>query len=145
MPIAELLFVVSLIAPPSPEWEQWAKLILSIAVPLLILSGGLFFVAWKAFRSGKEVWTTLAVEFLRTEGFDKAVRDIVSDHCLGPEFKAIVNDVRKEAEWRFRELMRADVKEHEDQEWPHGKWRHDHYNEDIARLELRLFELEKEK
>lgn len=86
MPITETLFLVSLIAPPSQAWEEWTKVILSVAIPLLIVSGGLFAIAWRVFRSGKAVYTTLAVEDRRTESFDKAVRDIVRDHCLGPEF-----------------------------------------------------------
>lgn len=145
MPITETLFLVSLIAPPSPAWEEWTKAILSIAVPLLTLSGGLFYVVWRVFRSGKDAWTTLAVEFMLTDGFDKAVRDIVRDHCLGPEFRGVVNEVRKEAEWRFETLMRKMIAEHNDDTSSHYTWRHGDYSTMIASIQQRLFDLEKGK
>lgn len=143
MPIIEALFLLSLIAPPSPAWEEWTKVILSVTIPLLIVSGGLFGVAWKVFRSGKSVYTTLAVEDRRTDEFDKAVRDIVRDHCLGPEFKAVVNDIRVDAEWRFKELMRTMIKTHDDEPMPHGNWRHDALTAILTAIEARLWKLER--
>lgn len=128
MPIIETLFLVSLIEPPSRAWEEWTKVILSIAIPLLIVSGGLFYVAWRAFRSGKEVWTTLAVEFLRT-----------------PEFKAAVNDARKQAEWDFTEKVRTMIADHNGDNNSHYVWRHGDYTAAIHAIQQRLFELEKGK
>lgn len=147
--VIEALFLVSLIAPPSPEWEQWTKLILSIAVPLLLVSGGLFFVAWKAFKSGKDVWTTLAVEFLLTKTFDEAVSESIRQFITTGEFETCINKIRREAERDFIERIRVAVEhavtEHNSDTSSHYVWRHGEYNQRQAQIEQRLWELEKKR
>lgn len=112
VPIVEILFLVSLIAPPSQEWEQWTKLILSVAVPLLIVSGGLFFVAWKAFKSGKDTWTALALEFLLTEEFGDQVTECLRRFVTSDEFERCVNKIRREKETEFIDRIRIEPPNH---------------------------------
>lgn len=125
MILQAVLVLIWMIAPPSPAWEEWMKIIVAISVPLLLLSGILFLIAFKGLQQGKAVWLSIMRDFILTDEFCKAV-----------------NACRKQAEWDFTEKMRLMMKEHEEEEWPHGKWRHDHYVEDIGRLEQRVVALE---
>lgn len=114
-----ILVALWLTAPPSDDWIRIAVAV-SGGCSIGILAG-----AWGAVQFGKKVWLSIAEEWSRTK-----------------EFCDAVNACRKQAEWDFIEKMRLMMKEHEDEEWPHGVWRHDHYNEDHARHELRLVTLE---
>jgi hypothetical protein len=111
------------VQPPEPltEWERVA-----LSVTISALGGGGIMLAWRVLKSGEKVW-----------------RELAADYILTKEFCDAVNACRKQAEWDFTEKVRAWIEEHENEEYPHGKWRHDHYNDDHAKHELRIVALER--
>ena len=105
----ETLHLMLFVTAPAPEWEAWAKLILAISIPLLVISGTLFIIAWKGVQTGEGVWFAIWRRALLVEDFSKAVLTIVRTFILTDEFKKAVNDARKPAEWEFKEYVREEI------------------------------------
>ena len=70
---ATISIFVMLLLQSVESWAAYAKLLVGLGVALMIVSGGLFMLAWGVAQKARAQWTGLAEEREKSEAFRQAI------------------------------------------------------------------------
>lgn len=98
-----------LLASGPESWATFAKFLVGLGVGLLVVSGGLFMIAWSVAQKARSQWLALAGEWSKSDDFRKCLSAFCEQWSKSNDFRDAINAARKELTDRLIQEMHAEI------------------------------------